>query len=501
MIFKRIQDLLQSRASLIYLISEEEERVERIVSMAAEQALGQSVALYTWSCLDGLRRGKELLDETRDPVKALDLYTKVKDSAPLFFKDFHLLVHESPELVRRIKDCSIRLRPSRKAIFFVCPQMSLPLELLSLFRIEDVPLPRFDELSRLLDACIDARPDPAPIRKSLTPDLKEKMVRASMGFTANEAVEAFRGALVAEGGMTPRCVDLVLEEKKALIEKSGVLEFVGTDTDQWEIGGLNNLKKWLRERGKAFSPSAAKLGLKPPKGILAMGVSGCGKSLCVKAIAVYWKLPLLRLDMGRVYDGLAGPPEEAMRNGIKTAEAVAPCVLWIDEIEAGLANQRQKAAGGSESRVLAQFLTWMQEKTAPVFVGATANEVEVLPPEILRKGRFDELFYVGLPGKDERKQILSIHMKKRRLDPSEFDMDYLAESTKGFNGAEIEEGIVSAIYESSSKNKKLTEHSLSNALRNVVPLSRTMRERIDRIERWARDRAVKASLTQFGAED
>jgi SpoVK/Ycf46/Vps4 family AAA+-type ATPase len=183
-----------------------------------------------------------------------------------------------------------------------------------------------------------------------------------------------------------------------------------------------------------------------------------------------------------------------MRNAIKTSEAIAPCVLWIDEIEAGIANQQQKQAGGKEARVLALFLTWMQEKTAPVFVGATANEVEVLPPELLRKGRFDELFYMGLPLKDERLQILSIHMRRRKVDPARFDMEYLAESTEGLNGAEIEQGIISAIFESSSKKMELSEHILANSLRSIVPLSRTMRERIQKIEAWARDRAQKASL-------
>lgn len=497
MILQKIQNLFKARASLVYLISEEEERVERLVSTAAAKTLGESAHLYTWSCLGGLRRGKEVVDGSTDPVRGLELFLKIADPSPLIFKDLHLLLDNNPALIRQLKDCARVLRPSPKAVFFVCPHLALPQDLFSIFKIEDVPLPRFDEIARILDACIDARSAGASIKKALTDDLREKMVLAAMGFTANEALDAFRAALLNEGSVTPGAVELVLQEKQALVEKSGVLEFVRVEEGTWEIGGLFNLKKWLEERTRAFSPDAAKYGLTPPKGILAMGVSGCGKSLCVKAIAAYWKLPLLRLDMGRIYDGLAGPPEEAMRKGIKTAEAVAPCVLWIDEIEAGIANQQQKAAGGSESRVLALFLTWMQEKTSPVFVGATANEVEVLPPEILRKGRFDELFYVGLPMKDERKEILSIHMRKRNVDPSRFDMDYLAESTEGFNGAELEQGVVSAIFEAVSANTELTEHAMANCLRNVVPLSRTMRERIEKIEAWARDRAMKASLSTF----
>ncbi len=420
--------------------------------------------------------------------------SKLEEDAFLVFKDLHLLVQENPRLIRQLKDCAKGLRSSGKKIFFVSPRLALPDELFPFFKIEDIPLPKYEELLKELQSCIEAHPSSETIRKSLTADLRDKMVRAASGFTGLEAQDTFESALMGETAITGKTVDLVLEEKEALVRKSGVLEFFSTKAGAWQIGGLVNLKKWLNERNRAFSPEAAKHGLTPPKGILVMGVSGCGKSLCIKAIASHWKLPLLRLDMGKLYDGLAGPPEEAMRNAIKTSEAVAPCVLWIDEIEAGIANQQQKQAGGKEARVLALFLTWMQEKTAPVFVGATANEVEVLPPELLRKGRFDELFYMGLPMREERLQILTIHMRRRRVDPSLFDMNYLAESTEGLNGAEIEQGIISAIFESSSKKMELSEHILANALRSIVPLSRTMRERIQKIEAWARDRAQKASL-------
>jgi len=501
MVVQDIQKLLETRASLVYVVSEEEERVEKIVASAASKVLGKSAVPYTWSCIEGIRKGGEVIDSTADPVKALAAYLKIRDSSPLLFKDLHLVLDGNAPLVRQLKECARILRPSRKTIFFVCPHMALSLELLPLFRVVDVPLPTFEELSRMLDGAIDIMPEAKSLRQSVTPDLKAKLVRAALGFTAYEALDAFRSALMNRDTVTIECVDLVLAEKRAMVEKSGVLEFVTSETGTWEIGGLFNLKKWLNERGEAFSLDVAKQGLKPPKGILVMGVSGCGKSLAVKAIATHWKLPLLRLDMGRVYDGLAGLPEEAMRKAIKTAEAVAPCVLWIDEIEAGIANQKQKAAGGSESRVLALFLTWMQEKTAPVFVGATANEVEVLPPEVLRKGRFDELFYLGLPSKEERKEILSIHMKKVHLDPDQYDMDYLAASTEGQNGAELEQGVVSAVFEAKAQDTQVTEHVLANCLRNVVPLSRTMRERIEKIEAWARDRAMKASLTVFDSRN
>jgi hypothetical protein len=494
MLTKKIRSLITGRASLVYLISEEEERVEKLIAAAAGKGSANSIQIYSWSCLRGLARGKESVVAGSDPVAALDFFLKADGHSILIFKDLHLLIQQNPPLIRQLKESGRIARSTGKKIFFICPQLVLPDELFSYFRIEDVPLPSYDELSRLLDACIARKQDAEALKKSLTEDLKEKLVRAAMGFTLNEATDAFEDALARETTITIKTVDSVLDEKTSLIRKSGVLEYVSTRSGAWQIGGLVNLKKWLAERTKAFSPSAAKLGLPPPKGILVMGVSGCGKSLCIKAIAAHWKLPLLRLDMGRIYDGLAGPPEEAMRKAIKTSEAVAPCVLWIDEIEAGIANQKQKQGGGKEARVLALFLTWMQEKTAPVFVGATANEVEVLPPEILRKGRFDELFYMGLPLKEERRQILAIHMRRRKVDPSRFDMEYLADSTEGLNGAEIEQGVISAIFESSSQNEELSEHILSNALRSIVPLSRTMRERIEKIEAWARDRAMKASL-------
>jgi hypothetical protein len=481
----------------VYLVSDEEERVERLVGAAASKMGAGFIPIYTWSCLGGLMRRDEVVHSSKDPVEGLAAYLETHDPAPLVFKDLHLLIEDNPPLIRRLKDCARVLRTSPKAIFFVSPRLVLPPELFSSFKVEDVPLPRADELSKLLDAVIDTQAAKETLRGSLTPELRAQLLVASAGFTANEAVDAFRKAVFQRRELDEGAVTAVVEEKQALVRKGGVLEFVSVDAGTWEIGGLHNLKKWLNERRRAFSGAAAAHGLTPPKGILVMGISGCGKSLCVKAIATYWKLPLLRLDMGKIYDGLAGPPEQAMRTAIRTAEAVAPCVLWIDEIEAGIANQKQKAAGGAESRVLAFFLTWMQEKTSPVFVGATANEVEVLPPEILRKGRFDELFYMGLPSKEERREILSIHMKKRKVDPAQFDMDYLADCSQGHNGAELEQAVVAAVFEAMSRNTDLTEHILANALRNVVPLSRTMKERIEKIEAWARDRAMKASLSSF----
>ena len=246
-------------------------------------------------------------------------------------------------------------------------------------------------------------------------------------------------------------------------------------------------------RSLAFSSKAKEFGLDQPKGVLVMGISGCGKSLCCKSIATMWNIALLRLDLNQVYSGVTGSPEEAFRKAIKTVEAAAPCVLWIDEIEAGLARSGEKTTDSPLSRIFGYFLTWMQEKSVPVFIAATANQIDLLPPEILRKGRFDEIFFVTLPNFNERREIFEIHLKQRGKDPSSFDLSSLAKNTEGLSGAEIEQAVVSALFESFSKGKELDDRELIIATSSIVPLSTTMREEISRLERWASDRAVKAS--------
>jgi vesicle-fusing ATPase len=304
---------------------------------------------------------------------------------------------------------------------------------------------------------------------------------------------ALRRTFVGRDELGEDAVDALLEEKAQLVRKSGTLDFVRSRVDIDKVGGLENIKEWLEVRRLAFSSEAKEFGLDTPKGILLMGISGCGKSLCAKAIATAWNLPLLRLDLNQVYSEAFGSPEEAFRKAIKTVEASAPCVLWIDEIEAGITRSGEKSGDSPTSRIFGYFLTWMQEKAYPVFVTATANQIDLLPPEILRKGRFDEIFFITLPNLKERKEIFRIHLQNRGKNPESFNLDSLAKNTDGLSGAEIEQAVISALFESYSKGKELDDRELIIAASTIVPLSTTMREEISKLERWASNRAVKAS--------
>jgi len=285
---------------------------------------------------------------------------------------------------------------------------------------------------------------------------------------------------------------LLYEEKRLLTKKEGLLEFVPQSVSLNDVGGLENLKEWLAKRSKAFSEDAERFGISPPRGLLMMGISGCGKSLSVKAISALWDLPLFRLDMNEVFSRASGTPEEAFNRALKTMESIAPAILWIDEIEMGVAGY-SKSSGTESSRIFASFLTWMQEKDALVFVAATANRIDLLPAEVLRKGRFDQIFFLDLPNEEERKQIFRVHLEKRNNPADKFNLTQLAKVTKAWNGAEIESCIVAAMVDAFNENRPLNDNDLYRAIAKTVPLSTTMVEQIKHIKGWAHDRAVRAS--------
>jgi ATP-dependent 26S proteasome regulatory subunit len=380
--------------------------------------------------------------------------------------------------------------------------LCIPPDLEKEVTIVDFPLPSEDEIRAVLDKMVETNAAAGGrVRIDLDSLGRERLVKAALGLTLNEAENAYARSMVNDGVLDAADVDVVLEEKRQTIRKSGLLEFVNVDVSLDDVGGLQNLKRWLSKREGSWLDQAAAYGLPAPRGVLITGVPGCGKSLTAKAIAAAWELPLLRLDIGRVFAGLVGSSEQNMRTAIRTAEAIAPCVLWIDEIEKGFSGVGGAGGdGGTSSRVFGSFLTWMQEKTKPVFVMATANNINALPPEFLRKGRFDEIFFVDLPTRAERRQIWELHVAKRVrgeaagvVSNDATALETLADQTEGYSGAEIEQAVIIGLFDAFADRRSLTLADLERAVANMVPLSVTQAEQIAAIREWAALRAVAAT--------
>ncbi len=323
------------------------------------------------------------------------------------------------------------------------------------------------------------------------PEALEDAVRAALGLTAAEAVRVLRRACRVAGGLDGRAVQEIVRDKRHALRRTPALSFHDAPADLGNVGGLSELKRWLAERRRAFGDEARSFGLPTPRGLLLFGVQGCGKSLCAKAVAREWRFPLLRLDMASAFGGATQSPEAAMREAVLVAESLAPAVLWIDEIEKGFA---ATASDARASRVFGSFLTWLAEKQAPVFVVATANDVAGLPPELLRRGRFDELFFVDLPTASERAEILAIHLRQRGRDPTHYRLDEIAAQAERLTGAELEQAVIGALFRAFEQSRDLEEDDLSNALHETVALYDTFEERIKELRDWARVRARPASL-------
>ena len=480
---KNIKTLVNSGYPIVWLISHDESYVERAISSIGQEVFGDDFKIVNWTSASG---------KSDDISSSLDQTFQSLEKGFILVKDLHFYFKD-PKVVRVLKDFynknSGRLG---KHLFIISSDLTLPKDLEKEVTIVDIPLPDFDETRAIFKKIISSNRHSA-LSESVTTDLEDKFVHALLGLGASEMLLALNRSLYGKDSINEEVIDELLEEKAQLVRKSGTLEFIRSSADLDGIGGLENLKTWLNKREAAFSSKAKEFGLESPKGVLIMGISGCGKSLCAKAISSAWNLPLLRLDLNQVYSGILGSPEDVFRRSIKTVEATAPCVLWIDEIEAGITRSGDKSSDSPASRIFGFFLTWMQEKQSPVFIAATANQIELLPPEILRKGRFDEIFFVTLPSFDERREIFEIHLRQRGKDPTFFDLTSLAKNSEGMTGAEIEQAIVSALFDSFSKEQDLDDARLIIAASAIVPLSTTMREEISKLERWASDRAVKAS--------
>jgi len=487
--------LVRARYPLLYLVSWEEQRLDAIL---ADLARSHGKELLAWTVTEGLRRVESArgpgAEGPRDPVEALQAVGKLTDPSLVVLKDFHPFLSD-PAVVRALRDLAHALKSTYTTVVLLSPTLVIPPELEKEVSVLDVPLPGSRELLDLLKEIVTVVRKNNRAQVNLSKDEAEQIIKAAQGLTLAEAENAFAKAIAADGKLDGADIALVLDEKRQVIRKSGLLEYYPTEERLANVGGLENLKAWLTRRTAAFGEAARKFGLPEPKGLLLLGVQGCGKSLTAKAIAATWRLPLLRLDMGRIFSGLVGSSEENLRRAIRVAEGVAPAVLWIDEIEkalSGVASSGQ-SDGGVTARVFGTLLTWLQEKTAPVFVVATANRIDLLPPELLRKGRFDEIFFIDLPAAAERQEIFGIHVARRGRKPEAYDLARLAQASEGYSGAEIEQAVVAGLYLAFAEHQELGQAHLDQALRESVPLAATMREEIAKLREWSRTRTRPAS--------
>jgi AAA+ superfamily predicted ATPase len=441
---------------------------------------------------------------TREPVQALANMESMTVEAVFILKDFHRHM-DDPVVVRRLRDVGQKFSANRRTVIITAPDIAVPAELTTLVEYFDLPLPDRERLHDIIHEIFARLSKTYTLKLQLDAAGVDAMAANLRGLTEEEADRAISQALVTRYALCPESVTDVLEAKKQLLRHSGMLEFIEASDNMADVGGLENLKHWLGQRRGSWEDSAREFGLEPPKGMIILGVQGCGKSLCARAVAGEWKLPLVKFDTSAVYDKYIGETEKRIRKVFQIAEGLAPCVLWIDELEkvfAGSGPDSASADAGVSSRLLASFLSWMQDRKVPVFVAATCNNVTALPPELIRKGRFDELFFVDLPNQAERKQIFSIQLAKRKRNPADFDLERIAAAAQGYSGAEIDAAVQTALYAAySEKAAPLTTQLLVDALAQTVPLSTTRAEEIQALREWARTRAVPASAQDSKANE
>lgn len=478
-----------SKYSIINIVTFEDYRCAKTIAELCKVGFKTPLEFFTWSSTEGLVKDDKKIEGTTDPVQAISFVISYEPSAVFLFKDLYTDIQNNPKLIRRLRDAYQALKNNFKTLIMTSPTAFIPAELSKEIAVIDFPMPTVTELEKLLNSTLDSFKQ---VQIDLTDLDKDDFVKAALGLTWDEARLAFLHAFSGKKIINGTAIKTIIEEKCRIVRKDGILDYVDVDFSMEEIGGLENLKDWLKTRTRFFSKEAMKFGLTAPKGILLTGISGCGKSSCVKAISQYWKLPLMRLDMTKVYGGVIGNPEETMRRALQTIEAVAPVILWIEEIEKGVAGFAQ-GDGGVTARIFSSFLTWMQEKKALVFVAATANQIDQLPPELLRKGRFDEIFFTDLPSEAERMEIFRVHIAKRNHDPLKFKLVDLSKATPGYSGAEIEQVVASGMFLAFSQKRKFNDLDLYKEISRTVPLSTTMAEQIKEIKRWADKRAVRAS--------
>jgi SpoVK/Ycf46/Vps4 family AAA+-type ATPase len=518
-VLERLKILIDSSTPIVVMETVEEMRVVRTVR-AASAAL--NLAAFEWSIASGLVRcgvnlavpdiedpmppggyrssdqDTQAIYNSREPAQMLSNLQGISVEAVFILKDLHRHMDDAV-VVRRLRDVGQQFSANRRTLVLTGPKIDVPPELRGLVEFLELPLPDRTRLRQIIDETLVRVGKTRTLQRKLNAEGMATIAENLRGLTEEEAERALSQALVARYALCPETATDVLEAKKDMLRRSGMLEFVDSTDGLSAVGGLENLKHWLAKRRGAWSDSARTFGLDPARGVIILGVQGCGKSLCARAIAGEWSLPLVKFDSAAIFDKYIGETEKRIRQVFRVAEGLSPCVLWIDELEkvfAGAGPDSASVDAGVSSRILAAFLSWMQDRKAPVFVAATSNNVSALPPELIRKGRFDELFFVDLPGQSEREQILSIQLAARKRDPKTFDLIKIAAAARGYSGAEIDAAVRTALYSAYTDKSDLTNQHVLDALAQTVPLSITRAEEIDQLRTWAKTRAVPAQTVQ-----
>jgi AAA+ superfamily predicted ATPase len=490
----KIINYIQAGYPGLFLVSPEEQRIELelksvIQHLNQNAKAGKQYQLCFWSVVDGLVNTEtSQVRDANDPLEALQAISDQSERTVTLLKDYHLFLQDpNPILLRKLKDLLLDCKMKQKTIVLVGCRLVLPPELERELTIVEFALPGREELRHVLQGIMES----AGIQ-SMAVDQRDKVIDAASGLTTMEAENAYALSFIQTKAIDPT---IVAREKAQAVKKNGLLEIIDAKESLDGVGGLDVLKTWLLKRSDAFSEKAKLYGLPNPKGLLIIGIPGTGKSLTAKATAKVFGVPLLKLDAGRIFGGIVGQSESNLRSVIQTAEAIAPCCLWIDEMEKGFSGSKSSNAtdGGTSARVFGSFISWMQEKQTPVFVVATANDVQQLPPELLRKGRWDELFFVDIPNQEERQTIWSIQIEKHGRDPKDFDVVQLARATDGYTGSEIEAAFVESMFAAFDRDQEPTDLTISQVLTEFVPLSKLMGEQISALRTWAKGRARPAT--------
>jgi hypothetical protein len=480
---RTLEILISSRTPFIAIETLEEDRVEQALERVAQRL---RIPLFVWTMTRGLRRSGALepLYDTKEPLKALRNLSDLPNEGIYLMKDLYRAVGDAA-VIRTLQDLARAFSHDRRAIVLTAPRVELPSELAALASLVKLELPTEEDLRTLAQEVFGNLSRRHRLGPPPAPDVLDKIATA---------LRALTRAVLDDLTLGPRDIEVIAQMKKEILSRERVLDCVPEQEGLGDVGGLRALKAWLEKRRDALTPEAKKFGVEAPRGILLLGVQGCGKSLAAKAVAKSWSLPLLRLEPGRLFDKFIGESEKNLDRALATAERMAPCVLMIDEIEKGFASVvSSESDGGLSRRILGRLLGWMQERAAPVFLVATCNQITALPPELMRKGRFDEIFFIDLPGVDERRQIFAIHLTRRHRDPKGFDLDALAAASEGFSGAEIEQAVVAALYTAFARRAELSTEHILEEIKATKPLSVTRAEEIEALREWAQGRAVPAS--------